>query len=173
MGEAPNASAGRDEDPLTGRPAVVMAKMANLVPSGAEEAECNAAMREAYDLVNLLPEHPGKGSGKGSAWDAAAAKKAAARLPLSRVSVLLGKRVAAAYGVRPVFWDWQAWTEDCGVDPETQVPVIEPRFAVVLPHPSGINRVLNEVQNRILYGQTLRHARWAAAEGLDPRIVVG
>lgn len=97
----------------------------------------------SFDAVNLLGRWPGC-AGKGSAWDAARARRAARRKPLRGVCVLLGGRVAAAYGLDGLGWGWWLRT---------------PRALVcVVPHPSGVNRLYNDPPMRELAGRVLAEA---------------
>lgn len=88
----------------------------------------------AVDAANLLGEWPGK-QGKGDAFPMAAARAAAGVLDVSGrpLVVAVGKRVAAAMGLRrPEYFAPAAWRG---------VPL------VVVPHPSGVNRWWNDPVN--------------------------
>ncbi len=99
---------------------------------------------EAAEKVNLLPAWPGEAAGKGSAFPLAEARAAAEILlgawrsrPSSQnaAPVLLGRRVAAAFGCRtipPLLWAGFAG---------------DVAFAM-LPHPSGVDRWWNSIENR-------------------------
>lgn len=133
MGEAPCRKGG---EPFTGRAGKVLEELAGFPP------------RREFDCVNLLQSWPGA-AGKGSAFPAHDARVAAAAMlaviPQGRVVVLAGKRVAAAFGIRnPEFLRWYA-VGGCVLG--------------VLPHPSGINRWLNDPMNRRAAGHFLRTAR--------------
>lgn len=101
---------------------------------------------ELFECVNLLARWPGRSGGvKGHVFDPAAARRAAARLDLrGRTVVLLGKRVARAFGL---------------ADPPWLQPLRLGRgeaAAFVVPHPSGIVRWYNEAGNRRAVGRLLR-----------------
>lgn len=133
VGEAPNRMGG---EPFTGRAGRVLEALAGFPP------------RREFDCVNLLQSWPGQ-AGKGSAFPLHDARVAAAAmlavLPQGRVVVIAGKRAAAAFGIRrPEFLRWYA---------------VGGKVLGVLPHPSGINRWLNDPTNRAAAGQFLRSAR--------------
>lgn len=93
IGEAPAPS--RNAAALDGPAGERLARYAGM----ASRAELLAA----FDARNVLGRWPGP-AGKGSAWPAARARRAAARKPLRGVCVLLGGRVAAAYGLGGLGW---------------------------------------------------------------------
>lgn len=133
VGEAPCRRGG---EPFTGRAGTVLAELAGFPP------------RREFDCVNLLQQWPGQ-DGKGSAFPLHDARVAAAAmlsvLPQGRVVVVAGKRVAQAFGIRkPEFLRWYA---------------VGGKVVGVLPHPSGINRWLNDPANREAAGTFLRSAR--------------
>lgn len=147
VGEAPARTTPPGSLPLSGRPAVVLCQAAGIDPG--PTGDCRDALARRYDLANLLGSWPGP-SGVGAALPAAEARDAADRLDLTdRVVVLLGRRVAAAVGVQQLaFFDWR--TRDL------PVPA---RALVVVPHPSGLNRHLNDPRVRDALGRALRRAR--------------
>jgi hypothetical protein len=109
---------------------------------------------EAYEAFsalfvprNLLPEYPGR------AWPGDAARKAAAALRTQAGVVpwvLLGRRVATAFGLGAASYFW--WYE-MSFGP-----------TVVIPHPSGKNRLWNDpgVADRV--GDTLQEAMMRGRE---------
>jgi hypothetical protein len=117
------------------------------------------ALLDAFDAWNLLGRWPGA-EGKGSRWPADLARRSAARTPLSGVAVLLGGRVARAYGLeRAPLGEWVA---------------LRSGAAARIPHPSGVCRTYNEAWARELAGAVLCQARdlasaWYELETLDPR----
>jgi uracil-DNA glycosylase len=120
---------------------------------------------ERFDTVNLLGRWPG-GEGKGAAWPRDAARRAARRLPLRGVVVLLGLRVLDAYrGRHPQLWGvpWGEWRElRAGHGPEWDPS--RWTTVAVLPHPSGIVRNYNDPAARELAGRTLLEAERLARE---------
>jgi hypothetical protein len=107
-----------------------------------------AELLERFDAVNLVGRWPGA-QGKGAAWSWQGARRAAARRPLRGVVVLLGGRVARAYGLDGLGW----WTWVRG-----------PRYvAVVISHPSGVNQLYNSPVAREAAGRALRGALALAA----------
>lgn len=109
----------------------------------------------SFETANLLGRWPGP-QGKGSAWNRAAAERAARRRPLGAVTVLLGRRVAEAYARSTCPWlrgvEWGEWRSG----PRDQQ-------VVVVPHPTGINRLYNDEAVRALVGEALREALRRAA----------
>lgn len=87
-----------------------------------------SVLADRMEWVNLLAAWPGYGPSGGSTFPMDAAREAAARLSEVRPLILLGKRVAKAFGVeQPWFW----WVDNIAV----------------VPHPSGLNRWWNDPQN--------------------------
>jgi hypothetical protein len=110
-----------------------------------------AELLDAFEARNLLGRWPGA-AGKGSAWDAARARRAASRKPLRGVVVLLGARVARAYDLDPLGWGhWLRLTRHAAV--------------VAVPHPSGVNHLYNDPAARELAGRVLREALSLADSG--------
>lgn len=91
--------------------------------------------RRHFDVVNLLPEWPGK-TGKGDRFPIREARAAAAmvlELAPNPVLVLCGKRVASAFRLRDV--EFLTWRFLAGL------------IVGVIPHPSGIVRWWNDEAN--------------------------
>jgi hypothetical protein len=89
------------------------------------------------ECVNVLRAYPGPEGDKGDAFPLDEARRASARLYRrlkGRRVLVAGKRVAAAFGMRAEYLEW--------VDHEAGFE------AVVIPHPSGVNRWWNEPKNR-------------------------
>lgn len=109
-----------------------------------------ADVRDGFDAVNLLDRWPGPSVGKGSAFPLDRARAAAESLlprVLSRSRVLLaGRRVASAFRLGGL--EYLSWAR---LGPSTEV--------AVLPHPSGVNRWLNEPENVEALRRFLRDAR--------------
>jgi len=126
VGEAPNRT-GDARRPLDGRVGARLAGFAGLDV---------AAYRRRFARVNVLGAWPGASGGKGAAFYHDVAAREATRLRRRfrgrRTVVLLGQRVARAFGVRPDYF-------------------VERRVAgarvFVVPHPSGIVRWYNDPAN--------------------------
>lgn len=107
-----------------------------------------------FDAVNLLGRWPGS-NGKGASWDRAKGARAAKRLPLRGVVVLLGWRVASAYGRaipgNGALWSWRM--TDGGA------------WVIMIPHPSGVNHTYNQPAARSLAARALREAEALAKLG--------
>lgn len=138
IGEAPSRSGDRF-DPISGR---------------AERLLCDLAgwkdgLGPRFLRLNLLEENPGPSSGgKGDAWPLDLARQRAAQMVFAGrpAAVLLGRRVAAAFGARGAYCEW--W------DPSDEVRAPY----VVIPHPSGVNRLYNDPAVRDQVGVVLRDA---------------
>ncbi len=115
-------------------------------PSGTRLAACMGLtieeMRARFNVRNLLAEWPGA-CGAGSRFPMHAARYAAARVRVAGKPyvILLGKRVASAFGVCAPFLEW---CEVRGIR------------AAVVPHPSGVNHWWNEQANRDAASSFLR-----------------
>ena len=123
VGEAPSMRTSR---PFAGRSGDRLAELFGY--------ESRAALADSWRLVNLLGYWPGpETTGNGSAFPAAEARAAAARIRLADGSLLCGRRVAAAFGLvnAPYF----AWRD------------VDGRRVAVVPHPSGVSRWWNDPEN--------------------------
>lgn len=141
VGEAPSRATDGGP-PLSGRSGARLAAMLGLRPED---------LAARFELANLLERWPGPARGGGSAFHAAEAASAAASLDLEgRRVVLLGARVARAFGVRR---------------PEP-LSVVDVRGseALLLPHPSGASRWWNSPENREAAARALREFLLVGAE---------
>jgi len=98
------------------------------------------AYQRLFHWQNLLDSFPGK-AGKGDAFPLAAACVVAMTFPLAPVTLLLGQRVAQAFHLPPVYFQWHA-VRGCQV--------------AVIPHPSGINHWWNTPAHRETFTRFMR-----------------
>jgi len=137
IGEAPGKRGRRGEAALCGRIGRRLAKLMNVT-------EYDYRWRTRRE--NLLPRWPGKApAGHGTAWPAKLARGAARRMerrglfaPRDRVVILLGRRVAAAFG-----FSQQDWFAPFCIAPTQGLAAA----VIVAPHPSGASRWWNEPRN--------------------------
>ena len=132
IGQAP-ARGNDDKLPFAGASGARLASLAGVGESGDD-------LPEHFELRNLISKYPGKtGSGKGDAFDLAAAKLQAGVIMEEiygsdrRWVLLMGKSVARAFGMgnreylKPYAWSMHLF--------------------VIFPHPSGVNRWWNNPYN--------------------------
>lgn len=157
IGEAPGPQ-GDPELPLEGGPARRLLEcmaFPSVIPGQAGEK-----LREMFDVRNLIERRMERADGqKGTSWPAEEAADGAKRLALlferEQPVVLLGKRVAAAFGYKdPPWWEW-------ALEYPHNFPS-SPKL-VVIPHPSGIVRTWNDPVNRVRAGMVL----WQAMGKID------
>lgn len=148
LGEAP--SKGGDaywQYPLSGPPSRVLCKMAEIQPSvdGTTYGRWYWELLDRFAVWNLFPRY-----GAAYPWSAGKARAAAEALlhDLPPVTVLLGQRVAAAFGLEGTGYLYRC--SHITRDPE--------KHGIVIPHPSGLNRVYNDPQQRQEAGFCLRQA---------------
>jgi len=147
VGEAP---AKGSKEPLGGRSGRFLAKLLGMGMGG---------FLDAFDRANLLRFRQRPSAGKGDLFDLALASANARRMGLrGRDVLLLGKRVALAFGLKD-----PAWLRPVRLGKRE-------RAAFVLPHPTGINRWWNDGGNRalatgllssVLGGATVRGKPWS------------
>lgn len=135
VGEAPSRTSDPAR-PITGACGRRLAALAGLP---------ELAFRRRFVRLNLLAAWPGPSGSKGTAWRPAEARLAAERLrsrSRNRFIVLLGRRVGAAFGLgrADYFLPYRVGSA----------------LAVVVPHPSGINRWYNASENVRAMGGFLR-----------------
>lgn len=106
-----------------------------------------APLEDVFRVRNLLDTWPGPGNGKGSGWDADAARERALEVfdEIERgvPTVFVGRRVARAFG-----------------HPYDYLDVVGVAYPmVVVPHPSGVNRWWNDAANEARAKALLRSLR--------------
>lgn len=154
VGEAPSPGAVLDGRPaLTGRPAAVIlgclrevATQDDLLQIPALTKLPDEAIWDLFWTRNLFPEKV--------RWSAPLARERAYGIVLVRVNVFLGRRVAEAFNVGgdPYFqWGRMHWGG-------AQAPHGGIVRYIVLPHPSGLNRLYNDGAVRLAVGTTLLQA---------------
>jgi hypothetical protein len=142
LGEAPGPRGGTC-DPLGKRTAKRLCDFADFMPEMDGEDPWRAALAKRFELRNILAYSPPK-VGKGMLFPLDKARAAVLELPLGgRIVVCLGKRVAEAVEIPRDYFRWTL--------KGTSV-------MIAVPHPSGINRVLNDPKMRARTGQVLRVA---------------
>lgn len=149
VGEAPSRSGDRERPhPLAGPPARTICGLAGIERADEGLDGWTLALYDHFQCENVFDRYAAA-----TPWSVPAARERAAtlRVTLSApVVVLLGRRVAAAMGcdAAPLF----EWFDFAVPARGSVVP------AVVLPHPSGLNRALNDRRTRDRAGATLRMA---------------
>lgn len=186
LGEAPSKGGDRFHMlPLSGPPARVLCKAAGIPPQpeGSTYGRWTWALYDAFDCRNLVERYA-----DASPWSAPRARERAAemlaevehRAPV--VIVCLGRKVQRAMGdalgfraVRlhgkadggwggNLFGSFGVWAAPWQI--RTPVHGQPPEWApwlVTIPHPSGLNRLLNDPNVRDRLGQVLGEARLKAA----------
>lgn len=148
VGESPSRTGDRYwQFPLSGAPAKTLCRCAGFPPDGdpAEIGSWTWALYERFATINLFVRYAAA-----YPWRPADARLHAEGILDSIVvaestrAVLLGRRVAAAFGVEHDYFEWTELRDDVR--------------AVVVPHPSGRNRLLNESSVRMAIGVALREA---------------
>lgn len=152
VGEAPSKGGDRYwMFPLSGPPAKVLCQAAGIrpVPGGSAYGRWTWALYEAFETVNLIERYR-----DAEPWSVPRARGRARELVEEHgpcVAVLLGRKVAAAWGAEenPI----GEWTGEGLLVGGLPVPEV-----VCLPHPSGLNRQLNDPEVRALMGRVLVEA---------------
>lgn len=155
VGEGPSRTGDRYHHfPLSGRPARVLCTLAGISPQdeGSTYGRWTWALYERFVCVNVFERYA-----QATPWSVQRARErafeinASGEVLSSRVVVCLGRRVAAAFGIDDIpFYHW-APVESDGIS------------FVSIPHPSGLNRVLNDLDQRVRAGEVLREAMVLAA----------
>lgn len=132
IGQAP-ARGNDDKPPFSGRSGARIALLMGVGNTG-------DVLPIYFDLINLIPNYPGRKGAKGDCFDMATARRAAEDLkkelrgqPRRRI-LLMGKNVRRAMGVNGN-WEYLEW-----------FPLLK-HEAAVFPHPSGINKWWNSKAN--------------------------
>lgn len=171
IGEAPSKGGDRYHMfPLSGRPARVLCELAGIPPEaeGTTYGRWTWALYETFECRNVFERYA-----FATPWRLPNARAAVAAIGdemYGRVVVCLGRRVQAAvyqgltlrgeHGsplTAPMYHEWSPvfheWTH-------------EPMMVVTIPHPSGLNRALNDREERVRCGVTLREAIDRARAGV-------
>lgn len=158
IGEAPSKSGDRYYMfPLSGAVAETLCKLAGIPPQpgGTRYGQWTWALYDHFECENLIERWPGR-QGRGSAFPMDVARsKAVMMMPRmrGRVVVVLGSRLASVFTLATKGWHDKAVTYDGhGVVHQASCQ------AVAIPHPSGLNRLLNDPAEREHAGTVLREA---------------
>jgi uracil-DNA glycosylase len=163
VGESPSRAGDRYHHlPLSGAPAQTLCTLAGIPPKADDSryGRWTEALYDKFDCVNAVRRFPSGG------WPRQLAARSVAGMlePEREVVVLLGSRVRTAYDdarqpATPLLLgrDRFEWIVD--IDSPTGR-----REVVVLPHPSGLNRMLNDPATRRRMGEVLREAIEKAAQ---------
>jgi uracil-DNA glycosylase len=158
LGESPSRSGDAYyRFPLSGRVARTLCELAGIPPDeeGTTYGRWTWALYARFECRNLFQRHA-----QATPWSVPAARARAITLTAALcgdVVVCLGRRVhAAVYGALgeapPGFHVWET------------IPLLGDEDAlrvVAVPHPSGLNRLLNDPAERARVGETLRAVRLA------------
>lgn len=126
IGEAPSKH-GDPDKPIEG-------KIGNrLAHAGGITFEDYMACFERVNLLHVRQEYSGKGSAFNKAEALEHANKLQKQFVAGRTILLLGKRVAEAFGLNGDYFD---------------VHFVNDAHVYVIPHPSGVNRWWNDPENR-------------------------
>jgi hypothetical protein len=127
--------------PLSGAPARVLCQLAGIPPQegGSTGGRWTWALYDHFDAENLFRRYA-----DATPWSLPKARNRARLCDTNEVNVLLGVKVIKAFDLDVVYFEW------------TELPAGQ--LVVGIPHPSGLNRKLNNEQTRTLMGATLRDA---------------
>lgn len=164
IGEAPSKSGDRYwMFPISGAVAETLCKLAGIPPQpgGSRYGQWTWALYDYFECENLIERYPGvQGRGASFPTGIARANAIAKREEWARrVVVLLGRRLADVLvderdgSVLPFF----EWRERMHVVREHDGCIISCQV-VAIPHPSGLNRMLNDETTRDRTGAVLREA---------------
>lgn len=159
LGEAPSKHGDRyHRFPLSGRPARVLCMLASIPPveGGTRYGQWTWALYDHFECRNVFERYA-----DATPWSKPRAEERVKsiydELGGPRVIVACGRRVQAALGIPPEY-DYYEWTDEDDLG-----------RCVVIPHPSGLNRLLNDDAHRASVGVTLRDAI-TYARTMDERI---
>lgn len=155
IGEAPSKSGDRYHSfPLSGAVAERMCRLAGIAPQseGTRYGRWTWALYDVFECHNVFERYA-----DATPWKPAKALGRVEELyeeicgddgsvMRERVIVGLGRKVQAALGVPPEI-EFYEWTDNDDMG----------RVCIV-PHPSGLNRLLNSEENRQKFGESLREA---------------
>lgn len=170
VGESPSRSGDRYHHfPLSGAVAQTLCTLAGIPPLEGESryGQWTWALYDKFDCVNTLDRYPRTG---GWPRDLAARSMAGLIEPEREVVVLLGRRAQTAYDdarapAAPLLLgrEMSEWVTD-------KASPTGRREVVCLPHPSGLNRQLNDASVRLRMGQVLREATEKASALEETRL---
>lgn len=146
LGESP--AAGTQHDPKTWLAPGSSASADRLLKFTGYDEETYLSTFARDNLLHHLPRR----SGKGRNFPLSRAKRQVDRVFRERMGcvVMLGRRVSSAF-------DWIRWDSRIGPIPHSEVKYLkwyrimhgfQLLWAVVVPHPSGVNRWWNDANNR-------------------------
>lgn len=147
LGESPAPGAGPDGwlRPLSGRVCSVLCSLAGL------EGSDYQSLTDAFHCLNLVTRHEDADVLPDSWWQSLQARtrfETICETTVSTCVVCLGRRVANAAGLDPV---WGFWTPRRGIYGSR-------KLVTSIPHPSGRNRLYNANDYRELASKVLREA---------------
>lgn len=158
LGEAPSKGGDRYHAiPLSGRPAQVLCRLAGIPPQseGSTWGKWTWALYERFECRNLFERYA-----HATPWSVPSARRRVEQLDLDwpgSVVVCLGRRVHAAvlylHGIPAQgFGEFYQWAP-----PRAGARSNGP-WVIGIPHPSGLNRLLNDPAERARCGKILREA---------------
>lgn len=136
IGQAPSRESD-GKPPFTGKCGIFLA---NLMGKTQDQ------MLQDHDFLNVLDRWPGKGIGGDKFPMVEATIRAKNLFPAMRgkIVVLLGANVARAFNLKSFTY----YESHKVLDPENTADVLSP-LCCVMPHPSGVNRHWNHLENRL------------------------
>lgn len=156
--------------PLSGRVAETLCKLAGIPPDpgGTRYGQWTWALYDHFECMNLIERWPGA-QGRGSAFPIDVAMLRVGELSpriAGRVVVMLGVRLNSAFGrcylgendMCSGFYSWRYASAPGDPPPSLGGGWLAPTQFVCIPHPSGLNRMLNDPAERERCGVVLREA---------------
>ncbi len=156
LGEAPSKSGDRyNRFPISGRVSETLCRLASIEPEkeGSRYGRWYWPLREVFSVGNVISRYA-----TAYPWSIPRAQRAWSHWLLSEevrgplVVICLGRRVQRAVGLG-ADREWGEWLFSGDL------------AAVAIPHPSGLNRTLNDADVRLRVGRTLDEARRFAVDG--------